>query len=470
MLILRYSNFETDTLQEHIAHLGSNGVMWGWWKKAHEAFPEDLLSLAAGRASQGALRIGLVSRADEQYAVATCTQLYFREDGRSVSTPDPDATPPYYRNEPCAAWFRFLSIVFVSSEEWVLEFGPVPTSDPTLFEARRARPTQYPTPVIAAQAKPGQHGVLHLSDLHFGGDHGYRNNGGPTLPPQSLAEKIAANPRFKPACLVVSGDLTTGGQHSGLLEARMFLDKLVALLNLDRDAVVVVPGNHDILLDDFELTRDYRNEQDFRDQLHVFYERSTELERVHDIRDSWGRHYVIGTVNSSRPRHKETLDYGYVGIDRSAPVFETVHICAELAREAAWTAVVLHHHVLPGPLVEEPEAKRPVSMTLDAGELVSLAQRWGVQALLHGHQHLPFVGTVARLAEFTADGATDLTPASNVAVLGAGSAGVSRDRIPDAVGVNTYSFYTPFGSDGTLVECFGYLEKRNVHRLWKISV
>ena len=471
MIILRYSDYEADTLESHIAKLADGPVLWGWWKKQHEAFPHELLERVARRASEHQVRVGLLHRVDEKFAVGICSEIVYRKDGEEFASPNKGRTPMYYQEERCAAWFSFEAIHIVSEETWVDEFGPIPSGDSTIFEARRARPADYPVPVISATSQHGQSGILHISDLHFGSDHGYPLRAGPANPPVPLAEKIVSALPVRPACVVVSGDLTTRGESDGFLSARIFIEKITELLDMQRNAVVLIPGNHDILIDDPTVTRDFRNEQAFRDHLQIFYGAATELERVHDIRDASGRHYLIGALNSSRPRLKENMDYGYVGIDRSAPVFKTVRICADLARSATWTAVALHHHVLPGSHVEEPENKRPVSMTLDAGEIVSLAHAERIDAVLHGHQHLPFIGQVARVAEFTLDGATQNTPITPVTVFGAGSAGVQRPRIPDPVGFNTFSFYRPFDiPKATLVECFGYLEQRNVHRLWCLTV
>jgi 3',5'-cyclic AMP phosphodiesterase CpdA len=473
MLILRYSDFEASTLQAHMALMPRGPVYWGWWKKKHENFPREVLEhVAAEATSNTGVRIGLVARAEEQYAVAKCIDVKFLPGGESFPSPDADSTPAYYRYQPCAAWFQFTSIEVTSLEAWKAEFGPVPDGDLTLFESSPAQPIEvYPAPVVRADAKIGHTGVLHISDLHFGSDHAYGGYTGPANTPESLATKIAKSLPSRPACIVVSGDLTTRGEHDGLMSARKFLGDLTQMLDLDRNAVVLVPGNHDILVDDPEVKRDYSNEQNFRDLLQIFYGQPTELERVHDIRAVDGHHYVVGTLNSSRPRSKQTMEYGYVGVDRSTPVFRTARICAKEAEPAAvWTAVALHHHVLPGPHVEEPEKGRPVSMTLDAGEIVSLAQTHRTDALLHGHQHIPFVGKVARVAEFTPNGATDRTPIRSIAVLGAGSAGVQLPRIPQPVAANTYSVYNPFATRGMLVECFGYLEQRNVFKLWSVTL
>jgi hypothetical protein len=57
---------------------------------------------------------------------------------------------------------------------------------------------------------------------------------------------------------------------------------------------------------------------------------------------------------------------------------------------------VLHHHILPISKVSIPESKRPLSMCLDAGELIEEFQAHKIRFALHGHEHAPFVGMTAR--------------------------------------------------------------------------
>lgn len=472
MLVLRFSNFERPTIEEHVAILSEAGndgsVWWGWWKKVHEGFPEILDTVSRLIERLGQTELGLVERASGEFFVATCDKIVIQR-GQTVPSPDPALTPAYYRNEAFPAWFRFTSIRAVNQTSWEAQFGLVPGGDPTLYEAQRPRP-EVPAEVIEAEVSSESGVVVHVSDLHFGSDHGYTTQSATTVQFSLLDRIVRAVPQ-KPACLVISGDLTTRGEHQGLIQGRLFIEKLRDVFDLPTNAVVIAPGNHDILINEPELTRDFSNEQPFRDLTALFYGHTVPNERIHDIRDAKGRHFILGVLNSSRPRHLKTMDYGYVGVDRSEPVFESLGKLRERPRDPAWAAVVLHHHILSGAMVEEPERERPVSMTLDAGELVALAHKHGVNAMLHGHQHMPFVGQVQRLAEFSSDGASPLhcTP---VRVLGAGSAGAKVDgnRIPQEVNANSVSYYEPFAEEGFIATCVEYLARRNPKVAWRITL
>jgi 3',5'-cyclic AMP phosphodiesterase CpdA len=95
--------------------------------------------------------------------------------------------------------------------------------------------------------------LLHLSNLQFGprsGEFGDR----------PVMELIHAKVRMfgeeltrlrnadnlQPQLIVVSGDVTESGMPKEFEAARQFLEGLAEHLNLKRDRVVIVPGNHDI--------------------------------------------------------------------------------------------------------------------------------------------------------------------------------------------------------------------------------
>ncbi|MFT3661835.1 MAG: metallophosphoesterase [Gordonia sp. (in: high G+C Gram-positive bacteria)] len=480
VIVLRYGNFKKDdTRQAHSDLVDRYGhVWWAWWKKAHEDYRLDLLQGLESGLELGPVDIGLVCRSDEEYSIAKCDRVIYSIPDESGSIPlvEPDdrtGVPPYYKGESFVAWFRFSQIVPTDRSRWESKFGPVPAGEPTLVKAGIRTLEDSAVPVFSADARPGQSGVLHISDLHFGTDHGYfPSNPKDIYPPNELLPTIinALGDR-RPACLVVSGDLTTRGEEEGFAAAELFLEKLSSELELNSNAVIVIPGNHDIRLDDGQ-PKDFGNEALFRRSLKLIYGTSKDvpLERVHDVRDSEGHHYLIGTVNSSRPRHRETMDYGYVGADRSEPVFQTIRERSKTVRGRVWSAVTLHHHVLPGPTVDTPEGGRPISLTINAGQLVSLAQRYGVEAFMHGHQHLPFIGEVGRIAECDRGGPRKNNYNSRVVVLGAGSAGVSDIRIPDANRKNTISIYSPFSEGGLGIECIGYLKGLDPHSLWSTII
>lgn len=104
---------------------------------------------------------------------------------------------------------------------------------------------------------------------------------------------------------------------------------------------------------------------------------------------------------------------------------------------------VLHHHIIPVSSVEIPDEKRPVSLCLDAGELIDEFQKFGIQFVLHGHQHAPFIGTASRLPRGFSNG--DYVPEPLYAI-GCGSSGAKRELLPRDLESNTFGLYIPKGN------------------------
>jgi hypothetical protein len=104
---------------------------------------------------------------------------------------------------------------------------------------------------------------------------------------------------------------------------------------------------------------------------------------------------------------------------------------------------VLHHHVIPVIPVDVPDGKRPVSLTLDAGELIEEFCKARVGYVLHGHQHMPFVGITAKLNAGDGLPRTWEPAKGNLFVLGCGSTGAKREWLPPEIGKNTLAVYTP---------------------------
>lgn len=73
--------------------------------------------------------------------------------------------------------------------------------------------------------------LLHLSDLHFGRTR-----------PELLEPLIAAVNAARPDLVAISGDLTQRAREAQFADARAFIDRLDA-------PCLVVPGNHDVSLD-----------------------------------------------------------------------------------------------------------------------------------------------------------------------------------------------------------------------------
>jgi 3',5'-cyclic AMP phosphodiesterase CpdA len=465
-LVLRFSNFETDTIEEHRMILRDNGrVWWAWWKKLHEPFPADELEKTTHELrAKGRLPIGLVDRATAKFFIADCVDVKFEPSGALLPSPVPELTPEYYSDRRFQTWFCFDSISQVEVGEWEPRFGPVPVGDETLFYGEDKGGIDDP----ACYRTDGV-GILHISDLHFGDDFGYPQGKSMSITTQSrLEDVLKIGVPTKPAAIVISGDITTKGDNAGFMNAREFVKALLEKFELSPKNLVIVPGNHDILVDSPEATRDYSNEQQYRDFLNLVYsDDGLDLERIQWIKDANGVNYVFSLVNSSRPRNPKNMDYGYVGLDRSQPLLETAHnLRKTLVGQQVVSALVLHHHVLPAAMVEEPERDRPISLSLDAGELVSLCHKYEVDVVLHGHQHLPFVGYTGRVIECGGFADAPHLPGAPLWVLASGSTGAKGNRLGDEMRYNSFSRYLPDGK-ALDVEIYQFSPKLPPKLIWE---
>lgn len=165
------------------------------------------------------------------------------------------------------------------------------------------------------------------------------------------------------------------------------------------------------------------------------------LERVRRYKTPSGRDLIFVELNSARIRSDQLKEYGYVSKHRYEQLFTFIADClkhGEDVRDPVFFAV-LHHHVMPVSSVEIPD-ERPVSLCLDAGELIDEFQKFGIQFVLHGHQHTPFIGTVSRLSRDIRDGDYAAHP---LYVIGSGSSGGKREVLPRNFESNTFGIYIP---------------------------
>jgi hypothetical protein len=196
-------------------------------------------------------------------------------------------------------------------------------------------------------------------------------------------------------------------------------------------------------------TRNYRHEQPYKTFLEGFFKADfrTGLERVRRYRTPSGRDLIFIELNSSRVRSDALKQYGYVAKHRYEGLLTFIRdsIKQEKGNTKPIFFAVLHHHLMPVGSVEIPDEKRPVSLCLDAGELIDEFQKFGIQFVLHGHQHTPFVGTASRLPD--GHRADEYVP-NLVYVIGSGSSGAKREALPRNLEANTFGIYVP--KDGKL--------------------
>lgn len=349
------------------------------------------------------------------------------------------------------------SIDHLPPESFRREFGGIPEGEPTLFaveetETGISRLILPSVPGLDIVQTTGE-SILHLSDLHFGGDYGFtttqRDDPISEPPLESIiTDRIRILKDCQIGVVVISGDIITKGDANAFPSAKVFLESLLKSLKLGKEHVVIVPGNHDIWLQDVEHpTREYLPKDPFLSFKRDFYGADiSEIECLHAFRTPGGWILSFLGLNSARPRSKETMDYGYVGQDRYARLLSRIseinegRSLNELSSQKRLNFAVLHHHLIPAALVCKPEMKRPVSLTLDAGQLVADFQASVIHFALHGHQHIPFVGSTARAVTAQNKWTGYEKP---LFVIGSGSSGVTRHRLWDEKRNNTFGIYTP---------------------------
>ena len=197
--------------------------------------------------------------------------------------------------------------------------------------------------------------VLQISDTHFG-----------TEQPPVVEALVQLAQQQRPDLLLLSGDITQRARPAQFRAARAFMERLGAPL-------LAVPGNHDIPLLDLwtRLRRPYAR------YLAAF---GPELEPLHSSPE-----LLVLCLNTTRPwRHK----HGEV----SAAQIERVAQRLEAATAAQLRVVVVHQPVA---VIRSSDV-----VNLLRGHEAAL-QRWaaaGVDLVLGGHIHLPYVLAVAGLA------------------------------------------------------------------------
>jgi 3',5'-cyclic AMP phosphodiesterase CpdA len=185
----------------------------------------------------------------------------------------------------------------------------------------------------------------HISDPHVGS---------PYFVPNLMNRVIVELNELGPDAVVCSGDLTTEGYRQEYKNWVAYAERIEAPL-------YTVPGNHDA-----------RN---------VGYLHFEELigPRHWSIDVSGVR--LVG-VDSSEP----DLNEGQVGRERYSWLTEQFSAPADLK------VFVLHHHLLP-----VPGTGRERSVVADAGDLLEVLVRAGVNIVLSGHKHVPYVWRIEDL-------------------------------------------------------------------------
>ena len=181
--------------------------------------------------------------------------------------------------------------------------------------------------------------IVHLSDLHMSSAHFLSD----------VAESVVQGVNeISPDILVITGDLTQNGTYQEYMEAKEWIDRI------DCRNKVVIPGNHDSRNVGYLLFED------------IFKTRSPccSLDGV----------TVVG-VDSSQP----DIDDGHIGREMYGWITENFN-------GSGLKVFALHHHLIPVPMTGREE-----EIPVDSGDVLELLNRCGVDIVLCGHRHVPWV-------------------------------------------------------------------------------
>jgi tetratricopeptide (TPR) repeat protein len=307
------------------------------------------------------------------------------------------------------------------------------------IEARR---TSRPASTPQSRGDDRHPVIVHISDLHFDkdtatGKHRFdRDPSGRSLA-EHLIDDVSDGPwSFEPSQLhlVVSGDLVWSGLEEEFRRAEHALVEIIEGLDIPRERVYVVPGNHDVNWN-LAAANNRRRFDNFLRFVAAFYGEEEAKKRYPNVGftladpppapddvaavviDDKAR-LVFACINSCV---YETAGhhYGYVG-ERQLKKLRDQVLSLEHVDEYVKVAVVHHHlHAFPEyvPLPSgDSEVWTDTSTIRDGAIVEQMLEKLGFSIVLHGHKHRPQARET--LVRHAAAQAVDANP---LIVCGAGS-------------------------------------------------
>jgi Icc protein len=187
--------------------------------------------------------------------------------------------------------------------------------------------------------------IAHISDPHVGS---------PYFVPNLMNRVIVEVNELEPDAVIVTGDFTNFGYRQEFKTAVAYLERIHA-------PVHSIPGNHDA-----------RN---------VGYVHFEELIGPRHWSVDIGAVRIVG-ADTSEP----DLDHGQIGRERYDWIRDRFAVPADLK------VFAIHHHLIP-----VPGTGRERNIVYDAGDLLELLIESGVNVVLTGHKHVPYVWRLENL-------------------------------------------------------------------------
>ena len=514
-ILLRFRDLTqgVDTIDAHnsvVEHNESGHVLWGWWKKEKEPFPSPALSDLAKELESGNITyIYMINSDTGKFYRAPLYKIDYNPD-IEIEAPNPEMCPEYYNKTSQYAWFeigRIDEISFSNLPNLVLSnsnrIDKNSSSIPCCDIGRFLKDLHYNNELVRhpvsmwflcpadelgiytsnysvsniSHGEYSTHGryILHLSDIHFGDEHAYKNpcsrcteigkeylidelledlkclsQDGGYLTEKDENETTTGIKRTKSisdkiGLVLITGDLTWRANPHEFANAEKFIEDLKRELGLSNQHIVIVPGNHDVEWMAQCGKIDANAELNYRYfYRHIYnYDPNDTITKI--SRYNFAKKTIcIIALNSCRLESQENAGYGYVGSKQLKTVQEYMK---QHRGEIDYTIAILHHHVLPVNYVEDYDmSDKKVSMLLDAESVISTLLGCGVNTILHGHQHQPYFSSIERIIPWHIEDGKKKSLRKNLRVIGAGSVGVKPSHI-NTIGRNTYNIISIDGEN-----------------------
>lgn len=495
ILLLRYRDItpSINTVEEHNKVVKEKGrVLWGWWKKGSEQMPDPYLFEMAEemRRNSSTSKVFIINSGTYELYEAELYKIHYDLGGAKDFPDHQELCPDYYGKEHLPAWFELGEIkkaangnqelsryVFSKSNRSIpnnssclseSEIGQI-VSDVDFLEKNislwfinKIEDFVVQNDCYALNISNGVWPtkgkyILHLSDIHFGDNHGFKNPLGgkqDLIAKQELCDVILEDLKAQGlsasdiAVVIISGDLTWRADPHEFSNALKFLEKLKNYLGLSNKQIMIVPGNHDIEWIDENGNIDSNAELNYYNFYQLFYNVVPEKSfmRIAKFKID-GKVIGIMGINSCRLESMSNAGYGYVGDEQLNKIQQYLNANHDIDMVCA----VCHHHLLPVNYLEEISTNdKKISMTLDAELVIRTLIANEVKVMLHGHQHQPYYSQIKRMIpEYIDQSGKKNNLKGTLSVIGGGSCGVKQSEI-NVIGRNTYNLLH-FSQNGELL-------------------
>ncbi len=238
--------------------------------------------------------------------------------------------------------------------------------------------------------------LMHLSDLHLGGDIVLRAlwrrrawwGQADEAVTQGLKKAIR---ELQPDYIVISGDFVNKAKDSTFSGAADFLRKLFLDSGFDlKERLLVIPGNHDVSFYPRKHPDDPERLHRYKEFLRVLYGESDLESRKQRFTHIDTRKKAIFLCLDSTLKNLPPGAEGEIGSSQRAWIERKMKQYEQQLGGAFKHYVkvaVVHHHVVP--ITGTGISSERFMQLLDSADVLTLLQKYAFNIVLHGHKHVP---------------------------------------------------------------------------------